>query len=333
MDFQFQYKEAIWLLTAIPLFTLLFLLLLRWKKRTQKKIGDPHLVKELIRNFSPGLFTVKFVLLCLAFAAGVATVMNLRKPGSSGGVTRKGIDVVIALDVSKSMLANDVFPDRLSKAREFINALMDKMPDDRVALVLFAGKAYLQMPLSVDHNAARMFVAAADPSAMMQQGTVLSDAMKISALAFNNKERRFKTVVLISDGEDHDLNAPETAIEMAAQGIMINTVGIGSPAGAPIVDTATGEQKKDASGNIIVSKLNEDALKQVAAATNGYYIHLINTNNAVNELLGHLSQIERKSFTDISLLNFETWYHWFAGIMFLLLLAEFFIPEIKKVPA
>ncbi|TAL45563.1 MAG: VWA domain-containing protein [Chitinophagaceae bacterium] len=333
MDFQFQYKEAIWLLTGIPFFALLFLFLLRWKKRTRKKIGDPRLVKELIRNFSPALFTTKFLLLCLAFTAGVLTVMNLRKPGDSDGVTRKGIDVVVAMDVSKSMLANDLSPNRLTKAKEFINTLVDKMPDDRIALVLFAGKAYLQMPLSTDHNAAKMFVSTADPMTMMQQGTVVSDAMKISALAFNNKERRFKTIVLISDGEDHDMNAIETAKEMAEQGIMINTIGIGSPAGAPIIDTATGEQKKDVSGNIVISKLNEDELKQIASATNGSYIHMENTAETIKELLGHLSQIEKKSFADVSLLNFETYYRWFAGIMFLLLLTEFFIPEKKRVIA
>src|SRR5688500_3345060 len=333
MDFQFQYKDAVWLFGAIVLIAILFLQLIRWKKKTVKKIGDPSLVKELIRNHSPFLFALKSLLLAAAFAACVLAFMNPRKPGDTNGVARKGIDLVIALDVSKSMLANDIVPNRLTKVKEFIHQLFDSLPDDRIGLVLFAGKAYLQMPLTTDHAAAKMFVTTADPATMQQQGTVISDAMKISAFAFNNRERRFKTVILISDGEDHDLNAIETANQMSEQGVMINSIGIGSPEGAPIIESATGEQKKDATGNIVISKLNEEELKQIASATNGIYIRLQNTDEAVKEMLNHLSQIEKKAFTDFSLMNFKTYYWWFATAMFLLLLAEVFIPERKKVTA
>lgn len=331
MDFQFQYKDAVWLFAAIPFFLLLFLAILQWKKRTIRKLGDRHLVKDLIRNFSPGLFALKFFLLFIAFAAGVVAVMNPRKPGNSAGVTRKGIDIVIALDVSKSMLAIDIPPTRLAMAKEFINQLFNAMPDDRIGLVLFAGKAYLQMPLTTDHTAAEMFVSTADPAMMLQQGTVISDAMKISALAFNSRERRFKTVVLISDGEDHDLNAMETANQMSIEGVMINTIGIGSPEGAPIIDPVNGEQKKDATGNVVISRLNEEELKQIAAATNGTYIRLQNSGETVKKLLDHLSQIDRKAFVDINLMNFKSYYWGLAAAMFLLLLVEFLIPEKRKV--
>lgn len=331
MDFQFQYTQAIWLLAALGFFLLLFFLVIRWKKSASRRIGDPTLVKELIKNYSPNLFSVKFFLLCLAFAVGVLALMNPRKPGSSDGVSRKGIDVAIALDISKSMLATDHEPNRLQKAKEFVNKLMDAMPDDRIALVLFAGQAYLQMPLTTDHNAAKMFVSTADPYTMAAQGTVISDAMRVSSLAFNNKDRRFKTVVLISDGEDHDLASLETANEMAIQGIMINTVGIGSTTGAPIVDPTTGEQKKDASGNIVISKLNEVELKQIATVTNGTYLHLQDPDEAVKDMVTHLSQIEKKAFTDITLMNFKSYYWWLAALMFLLLILELFLPERKKI--
>ena len=327
LNFQFQYEDGVWLFLAIAFFILLFSILLIWKKKTIRKIGDPKLVHSLISNFSSKLFTLKFVLLCLAFGAGVLALMNPRKPGEGEGVARKGIDVAIALDVSKSMLANDPEPNRLQRAREFINKLMERMKDDRIALLLFAGRAYLQMPLTTDHNAAKMFVETADPMTMTQQGTVLSEAMKISALAFNNKERRFKTVVLISDGEDHDVAAFETSEEMAAQGIMINTIGIGSVTGSPIIDPSTGEQKKDGSGNVVISKLNEDILKQIAVNTNGTYIHLENTDSDIEMLTNHLSQIDKKAFTDVTLLNFKSYYWWAALFMLLLLALEFFIPE------
>ena len=156
------------------------------------------MVKVLTSNFSSPLFTTKFFLLSLGFAIGVVAVMNPRKPGAADNVTRKGIDVVVAMDVSKSMLATDLAPSRLERAKQFINKLMAAMPDDRIGLVLFAGKAYLQMPLTADHGAARLFVSSASPESVPQQGTVISDALNMSVRAFNPKERRFKPIILIN---------------------------------------------------------------------------------------------------------------------------------------
>lgn len=332
MSFQFLHKEFIWLFIAIGIFVILFILLMRWKGKVTKRIGDANLVKALISSYSPGLFSLKFGLLSIAFAAGVVAVMDLRKPGGAEGINRKGIDVVIALDVSKSMLATDLAPDRLERAKQLIGKLMDAIPNDRIGLVLFAGKAYLQMPLTTDHGAARMFVSSASPEAVPQQGTVLSEAIQRSANAFNAAERRFKAMVLISDGEDHDAEAVKTAKELSAQGLMINTVGVGSPDGSYIPDPATGQNKIDpATGAAIVSKLNEDVLKQIAANTNGVYVRLQESDEAVKQLQEHLSQIESKAFGDVSLMNFKAYYWWFAAAMLLFLLVEYFIPETKKV--
>jgi len=289
------------------------------------------LVKALIKTYSPGLFSLKFGLLSIAFAAGVVTVMDLRKPGDAEGINRKGIDVVIALDVSKSMLATDLAPNRLERAKQLIGKLMNVMPNDRIGLVLFAGKAYLQMPLTTDHAAAAMFVSSASPDAVPQQGTVVSEAIRRSANTFNAAERRFKAVVLISDGEDHDPEAVKTAKELVEQGMMINTVGIGSPEGSYIPDPATGQNKVDpATGSAIISKLNEEELKEIAASTNGIYIRLQESDEAVKQLQEHLSQIESKAYSDVSLVNFKAYYWWFAAAMLVLLLAEYFIPETKK---
>ncbi|HMK27846.1 MAG TPA: VWA domain-containing protein, partial [Chitinophagaceae bacterium] len=236
MNLQFQYKEFVWLFTGIAVLFLLFIGLIRWKKKVKKRIGDKRLVDLLISNYSPTRFTSKFILLSAAFSVGIIAAMNPRKPGGSDNINRKGIDVAIALDVSKSMLATDLAPDRLERAKQFISKLINEMPDDRVALILFAGKAYLQMPLTIDHNAAQMFVSSAAPGSVPQQGTVISDALKMGANVFNNADKKFKAVILISDGEDHDEDAVTTARSLAQQGVMINTVGIGSPGGAEIID-------------------------------------------------------------------------------------------------
>jgi len=330
VNFQFQYNEFLLILAGLFIFVVLFILLLKWKRKAIKRIGDKDLVNQLIKNFSPRLFTTKFILFSLAFTLGVVAVANLRRPGSADNISRKGIDVVIALDVSRSMLAADLQPSRLERAKQTILKLMEQMPNDRIALVLFAGKAYMQMPLTVDHGAAAIFVSSATPDAIPAQGTVISDALEMSARAFNTKEGRFKSVVLISDGEDHDEATLKTADELAQQGVMVCTVGIGSPEGAQIPDSAGGGYKLDAMGNIIVSKLNEDELKQIAQKTNGVYVHFDSTEQTVNDLMNQLSQVEKKTFTDVSLLNYRTYYMWFAGIMFLLLIFEFILPERKR---
>lgn len=293
-------------------------------------MGDPRLVKMLISNYSPGLFLVKFILLVLAFGAGVVAVMNLRKPAADETSSRKGIDVVIALDVSKSMLATDVAPNRLERAKQLVTKLMEAMPDNRIGLVVFAGRAYLQMPLTTDYGAAQLYVSAAAPEAVPFQGTVISEALQQSANAFNTTERRFKAVILISDGEDHDPQAVNTAKDLSAQGMMINTVGIGSPEGSYIPDSTTGQNKKDEFGNDVISRLNEDELKQIAENTNGVYIRLQDSDDAVRQLMQQFSGIEGKAYGDVSLMNFQTYYWWFAIAMFVLLLAEYFIPETKK---
>jgi Ca-activated chloride channel homolog len=330
MNLQFQYKEFVWLFGGILLLLLLFFLLLKWKKKVRKRIGEPGLVRLLTANFSSGLFLLKFILIIIAFGAGVAAVMNLRRPAADETSNRKGIDVVIALDVSKSMLAADIPPSRLERAKQFIGKLMEAMPDNRIGLVLFAGRAYLQMPLTTDIGAAQLYVSSAGPDAVPFQGTVVSEALRQSANAFNTTERRFKTVVLISDGEDHDVQAVVTAKELAAEGMMINTVGIGSPEGSTIPDPETGVNKKDYTGADIVSRLNEDELRQIAQNTNGIYLRLQDSDAAVSQLLQQFSGIEKTAFGDLSLMNFQTFYWWFAAAMFVLLVIEYFIPETKK---
>lgn len=329
--FRFQYTQFVWIFMAIAVMALLFLLVIQWKKRVVKRIGDPDLVKQQMPDYSPLRFTIKFILLCLAFALGVLAVMNLRRPGGAETISRKGIDIAIALDMSNSMLATDLAPSRLERARQFIRTLLEELPDDRVALVIFAGKAYLQMPLTIDHGAAMLYVSSAGPHTLPQQGTVLHDALQVSAGAFNPEEKQYKAIVLISDGEDHDDKAAGLAADLAERGIMINCIGIGSPAGAPIKDPSTGELKKDETGNIVMSRLNEEGLKQIASATNGVYTRLQGSEEAVKLLKNHLSQIEKKAFGDLSQMSFTLYFMWFAAGMFLLLVLESLIPERKKI--
>lgn len=302
-----------------------------WKKKTKKRMGDPLLVAAITRSYSPRLSGLKTILLFLAVTAGIIAALNPGQTAGTDPVKRNGIDLAIVLDVSKSMLATDLAPSRLERARQFVIRLIDALPDDRIALVVFAGKAYLQMPLTTDHGAARLFVASAGPDAVPRQGTVLSEAMELGSRAFPETEKRFKSIILISDGEDHDNDALRKARELAGQGVMINTVGVGSPAGGTITDPSTGLLKTDEAGNTVITRLNEEILKQVASATNGIYISLQSSDAAVTAMKKQLSQIERKAFTDASLLDFRTFFMWFAGAMLLFGVTEIFIPEKRRV--
>lgn len=326
----FQHIEYLLALALVPLMILLYVFVLRSKKNTIKKIGDPALVNQLIKDYSPAKFLIKFVLIVTAFVAGIIALANPRMPKGTTIVNRSGIDVMIALDVSKSMLADDIKPSRLERAKQFIERLIDKLPDDRIGIVVFAGRAYLQMPLTTDHSAAKMYLSSATPDVVPTQGTVIGDALKMCYAAFNTKEKKYKSVVLVSDGEDHDKTAEKVTKAMAEEGVMINTVGIGSPEGTTIIDPATGVTKTDAEGRPVITKLNEKELQSIAANGNGLYELFTNTDDVVNGIDTQLKKMGQHSITENSLVNFKNFFPWLLGLALILLVAEFFVSEVKK---
>lgn len=329
--FRFQYSGYFFVLAAIPVLVILYYFVLNWKKRTIKKIGDENLVKELINNYSPKRFALKFVLILLSVSLGIFALANLRSPKAVEKVNRNGIDIMIALDVSKSMLAEDIKPTRLERAKQALSKLIDRLSNDRIGIVVFAGRAYLQMPLTGDHGAAKMYLSSASTEVVPTQGTVIADALKMCYASFNPKEKKYKAVVLISDGEDHDEGALKTATEMAEDGIVINTVGIGSPQGATFMDELTNQPKKDNEGNIVVTKLNEDELRKIAGNGNGTYQLFINTDDLVTKLEAQLSNMDQRTVTEDSLVNYKNYFPYFLAAMLILLMAELFISERKKI--
>jgi Ca-activated chloride channel family protein len=309
----------------------LFFFVLNWKKRTIKKIGDPGLVADLIKNHAPQKFALKFVLILAAFMLGVLALANLRSPKGVEQVNRNGIDVMIALDVSKSMLAQDIKPNRLERAKQALGKLIDKLSNDRVGIVVFAGRAYLQMPLTADHGAAKMFLASASTDIVPTQGTVISEALKMCNTAFNTKEKKYKAVILISDGEDHDEGALKIAKQMADEGIVINTAGIGSPQGSTIIDELTGQEKKDINGNTVITRLNEDELKTIAEKGNGIYQLFTNTDELVARLDAQLAGMDQRTVTENSLVNYRYFFPYFLMLALFLMVIELFISERKSV--
>jgi Ca-activated chloride channel family protein len=329
-DIQFQYPQALWLLALLPVWLLLFVGYLMWRTRAVKKMGDPQLVRTLFKGHSKPKTIFRFVLFFLAFAMGCIAIANPRIPEGGDSTVRKGIDMVFVLDVSNSMLATDVEPSRLAKAKSFMTQSLKQLPDNRVGMVIFAGQAYVQLPLTTDYSAAQLFINAATPEMVEAQGTAVGDALQKAELAFASSVERYKAIVLITDGETHDEAATGVAQELSTKGIIINTVGIGSVEGTTIIDPETETPRVDAGGSPVISKLNEAILKEVATVSKGDYIHLQETGAAVQALTQSFATADKKALLDTSLLNYNSLYLWLVVPMLFFLLAEMFFPERKK---
>lgn len=329
MSIQFEHREYLLAAVAIPLAALLFYGVVRWKRGVSRAIGDERLVKELVKDYSPRRFLIRFLLVITALALLVTGLANLRQPGEKETVNRSGIDVMIALDVSKSMWAEDLKPNRLERSKQLVNKLIDRLKNDRIGLVVFAGRAYMQMPLTTDHAAARLFVNAASPASVPTQGTAIGEALRICYSAFNTSEKKYKTIILISDGEDHEEAAENVAESLADNGTLVNTIGVGSPQGATLVDKETGAVKLDNEGNTVITRLNEEGLKRIAAITRGAYLRLDQTDAAVKQIAQELGKMETKAISDKSFVNYKNYFQWLLLPALLLLLLEIFIPERK----
>jgi tetratricopeptide (TPR) repeat protein len=327
---RFEHIEFLWALAGIPLLVLLYFFVLWWKRKTAKKIGDPELVKELIKNYSPQKFALKFLLILTAFAVCAFAAGGLKKPQGNQQITRNGIDVVLAIDVSKSMLAQDIKPNRLERAKLLLGKLIDRLGNHRVGLVVFAGRAYIQMPLTADQNAARLYLSSVNTDMVPTQGTVIGDALKMSYAAFAAKEKKYKAVVLISDGEDHDESAGKIAEAMAADGVVINTVGIGSPEGSTIIDEATNEVKKDVDGHTVISKLNEKELKDIAAKGNGIYQLFSNSGDVAANLEAQLNSMGSRTISETSGSSYTHYFTWFLAAALFLLVIEMIVSEKRR---
>jgi Ca-activated chloride channel family protein len=328
---QFQHSEYLWFLFTIVIIVGLFFLAVNIRKKKLKTIGDDVLVNFQLRNFNLNAQWVKFILLLIALFVGIIGLANLQANAKTQKVKRKGIDVMIALDVSKSMLAKDESPNRLEKAKQFVSKLIDKIGNNRVGLIVFAGRAYVSVPLTVDFGALKMNLSTITPASIPSQGTVLGEAIKMARESFNPKDTKYKSIVLISDGEDHDENANNEVKKAVEEGIMINTVGIGSLNGSPIWDDELQENKKDAEGNEIISKLNEEELQTIATNGEGIYTQLNNAENVAKTMATQINSTEKKSFGDVVFADYNNYFQYFLLLSLALITIEFFISERKKI--
>ncbi|PQJ10673.1 hypothetical protein CJD36_011925 [Flavipsychrobacter stenotrophus] len=328
--FRFQELDYLFALAIVPVLIVLFIAVIYWRRKKIKQLGDERLVESQILGFIPGRATLKFILLTIGLVFTIVGLANLQAGDKIEKVQRKGVDVVIALDVSKSMLATDIQPNRLTRAQQLIMTLTDKMQNDRVALIVFAGRSYLQVPLTVDYAALKMMVQNVSTDMVPTQGTVIGDAVDMAVQSFSQTELKYKSLIVISDGEDHDEAALKKVQDAAEKGVVVHTVGIGSPQGTTLYDPETKSVKLDEQGAPVISKLNEEELRSLAAAGHGTYSLLQNTNDVANKLVSNLDGMEQKSLGSVVYTDYTSYFQYFILVGFLAFLAEWLIPGAKR---
>ncbi|MGE5424742.1 MAG: vWA domain-containing protein [Syntrophothermus sp.] len=330
--FRIAHPYLLYLLALIPVFIVIFISYLIWRKKALNRYGHFHVIRQLMPEFSTARLVLKFGLLMLAYALLVIAVADPQTGSKLEKVHRKGIDIMVALDVSNSMLAEDIRPNRLERARQALSKLLDKLEGDRIGIVVFAGKAYTQLPITTDYAAAKMFLSTISTNSVPTQGTAIGEAIKMCETAFNQQERN-KAIVIITDGEDQEGNVIEAADEAAKKGIAIYTIGMGLPDGAPIPvfkDNVRVGYKQDQSGNTIISKLNEIMLQQIASTGKGIYVRANNTESGLQQVLDDLGKIEKSEIETKQFSAYEDRFQYFIMAALFLLVLELFIFEKKN---
>ena len=264
------------------------------RKRNLKKYGDVKLLESLMPDVSQYKPHVKFYFQLFALFVLVFVIAGPQFGSKLESVKKQGVEIMVALDISNSMLAKDVSPNRLEKSKQILSKLIDDLSNDKVGLIVFAGDAYTQLPITSDYSSAKMFLASVNPNMISAQGTAIGSAIQLAARSFSPDKSSDKAIIVITDGENHEGDAVEMAKQAAEKNIKVDVIGIGSPQGVPIpIDDKSNDFRKDNQGNVVISKLNEEMGQQIAAAGKGIYVRADNTNNALKALLGEVKKMKK----------------------------------------
>lgn len=327
--FRFEHPIYLNFLLALPLLVVLFWAYLRWRKTVARNLGDAAVVKRMMLDVSPFRMHLKFILLLLTVTSVLLALANPQIGSRLEKVQRKGIDLVIAIDVSNSMLAQDIQPSRMERARQSVSRLIDEMENDRVGLIIFAGKAYTQLPITTDYNAAKMMLATIKPDLVPVQGTAIGQAIELGMASFK-EDKGGKAIIVITDGENHEDDAVNMAKEAASKGINIYTIGMGLADGAPIPEYRNNQMtgfKKDRSGNTIITRLDESMLQQIAQAGNGIYVRASNTQAGLKKVYDEIGKLDKNTFDAVSYADYDDRFQYFIALALLFILLNFITNE------
>lgn len=329
---QLEEKIWFWVLGIIPVIMLFFLVLQVWKQKAQKRFADKKLLKRLSPNQSLFKSILKIVVLSLAFACLAIALVNPKIGTKLETVKREGVDIVFAVDVSKSMLAEDIAPNRLEKSKQLVTQIINNLASDRVGIIAYAGKAFPQLPITTDYASAKMFLSSMNTDMLSSQGTAINEAIKLAKTYFDDEEQTNRVLIIISDGEDHSEEAAAVAEEANEEGIRIFTIGVGDVKGGPIPEKRNGivlNYKKDSQGETVITRLNEETLKGIAEEANGAYINGKNTTDVVENIREILNKMDKTEFEAKQFAEFKDQFQWFLGFGIFFLLLDIFLLERK----
>lgn len=327
--YELDESKYLYLLGIIPVLVVLFLVNLYWQRKKQREFGNPELVKKLAPERSVFKPALKLAVILLGLSGIIIALVNPKIGTKTETVKREGIDIVFAVDVSKSMLAEDVLPNRLEKAKQIVSQTINQLGNDRIGIVGYAGSAYPVLPITSDYSVAKMYLQSMNTDMVSSQGTAINDALELATTFFDDPQTS-KLIILISDGEDHGEDSAEAAEAAKEEGIKIITVGVGTEKGGPIPlkrNGITQSFKRDNNDDIVVTKMYPDQLKTIAGITKGGYVYGSSTREVSDYVKNALENIEKTEFESKEVSLYESQFQWFLGVAFALLFLEIFLLE------
>ena len=328
--YELEEKAYLYLLFILPILVVVFLYIQFWKQKKQREFGDLELVRKLSPDKSVFKPVLKFIIVLIALVGLIFGLVNPKIGTKMETVKREGIDIVFAMDVSKSMLAEDVAPNRLEKSKQLVSQIINQLGNDRIGIVAYAASAFPVLPITTDYGVAKMFLQSINTNMLSSQGTSLDEAIKLSSTYFDKGNKTSKLLILISDGEDHSEGAAEAAAEANKNGMKIITIGLGTERGGPIPIKQNGiiqSFKRDSNNEVVITKLNPESLKSIAKATKGGYVNGENTKEVLEYIKKALENIQKTEFEATQMADFQSQFQWFLGIAFALLFLDLFLLE------
>ena len=330
--FRFGNSEYLWGLLIIPLFVLFFIWSRLSRKRALKRFGKLEILKQLMPYVSGSRPGFKFFLLMLALAFFIVGTARPQFGSKLKNVKREGVELIIALDVSNSMMSEDIQPNRLERAKRAISRLVDRLKDDKIGLIVFAGDAYTQLPITTDYNSAKLFLNSISTQIVPKQGTAIGSAIDLASKSFTQNGEANKAIIVITDGENHEDDAVTAAKNATDKGIIVHTIGMGLPQGSPIPVLRNGQKEylKDRDGNVVITKLDEQTLEKIASAGTGIYIRANNAQIGLDTLFDEINKMQKEEVESRVYSEYDDQFQYLFAVGILLLLFEFVILERKN---
>jgi Ca-activated chloride channel family protein len=330
---RFAHIEFLWALALVPAAVLLYLFVARWKRKAVASLGDKQVVRLMMPEVSFSRPLLKFILFIIAYSSLVLALADPQIGSKMEDVKRKGSDLMILLDVSNSMLSHDLSPSRLESAKRAIAQMIDNLHDDRIGIIVFAGQAYVQLPVTTDYSAAKLFLNTINTNMVPVQGTAIGAAIDLGMQSFDFKDGTSKAMIIITDGENHEDDAVAATKAARDKDVVVSVIGEGSEEGSPIPIIKDGKESgfhTDSLGKTVISKLDENACKEIAEAGNGVYVRATDASSGLNIVLDQVGKMQKKQYESKTFKDFEDRFQIFLALALILLLVEFFLSNRKN---